>query len=113
MDAETRFAALVEKFAARPDVEVPSPSSPRRFGSTTLKVRGSIFAMLTNGHLVVKLPRERVDALIATGTGASFRSGKGSPMKEWVTVGADDEQVWSALAGEALDFVRGRSAATT
>ena len=111
MDAEERFASLVEKFADRPDVEVPSASSPRRFGSTTLKVRGSIFAMLTNGHLVVKLPRDRVDALIGDGTGAPFRSGKGSPMKEWVTVAADDEQTWSALAGEALGFVGARSAA--
>ena len=61
---------------------------------------------------MVKLPRNRVDALIGAGTGVSFRSGKGSPMKEWVTVAADDEPTWSALAGEALDFVRARSTGT-
>ncbi len=109
MDAEARFAALVEEFSSRPDVEVPGDSSPRRFGSDALKCRGSIFAMVTGGRLVVKLPRDRVDGLLADGTGAPFTAGKGRPMKEWVTVVADDEATWLALAREALSFVSSRS----
>ena len=104
MDAEARFAALVEHFAGRPGVEFPAESR-RRFGSDALKVNGSIFAMVTSGRLVVKLPRQRVDELLATGTGAPFDSGKGRPMKEWLTVTSDDDETWRALAGEALDFV--------
>ena len=107
MDAEARFAALVEHFAGRPGVEFPAESR-RRFGSDALKVNGSIFAMVTSGRLVVKLPRARVDALIAEGTGAPFDSGRGRPMKEWVAVIVDDDRTWLALAQEALAFVRSR-----
>ncbi len=108
MDAEERFAALAESFAGLPDVELPVGSGRRRFGSEALKVNGAIFAMLTNGHLVVKLPKERVVALIGDGTGAPFNSGKGTPMKEWVSVTVDDEETWLALAREALEFVASR-----
>jgi hypothetical protein len=108
--AEERFAALAEEFAGRPGVELPGASGTRGFGSQALKVDKSIFAMLTGGRLVVKLPRHRVEALIAEGTGAPFDSGKGRPMKEWLAVTADDDATWSSLAAEALDFVRSRSA---
>ncbi len=104
MDADTRFAALAEEFAGSPGVELPDPSR-RRFGSDALKVNGSIFAMVTGGQLVVKLPRQRVDALIADGTGAPFDAGKSRPMKEWVRVTIEDDQTWLSLAREALDFV--------
>ena len=110
MESEARFAALVQEFAACADVEVPGESSRRRFGSDALKVNGSIFAMLTGGRLVVKLPRDRVDALIGSGTGAPFENGKGRPMKEWLTVAHDDDETWSTLTREALDFVRSRRA---
>ncbi len=108
MSTEERFAALVAEFAGRPGVEVPGETGPRRFGSDALKVDGSIFAMVTGGRLVVKLPRDRVDALIASGTGRPFDSGRGRPMKEWLAVAGDDPGTWTALAGEALEFVRSR-----
>lgn len=108
MDAQERFAALAEKVAGAPGVELPAGSGRRAFGSEALKVDGAIFAMLTNGHLVVKLPRGRVEGLIAEGTGAPFGAGKGRPMKEWVSVTVDDDETWLALAREALDFVRSR-----
>lgn len=106
MNAEARFAALVEEFAGCPDVELPGKSGRRRFGSEALKVNGSIFAMFVGGQLVVKLPRDRVDALIGDRTGAAFAAGKGRPMKEWVTVAVVDEETWTNLAHEALVFVR-------
>lgn len=108
MDADERFATLIEAFAGVPGVELPGGSGRRAFGSETLKVDGAIFAMLTGGHLVVKLPRARVAGLIGDGTGAPFDAGKGTPMKEWLTVTGDDEATWRALACEALDFVRSR-----
>lgn len=109
MGIEERFATLVQEFAAEPDVDVPAESSPRRFGSDALKVNGSIFAMAIRGRLVVKLPRERVNALIGDGTGAPFENGNGHPMKEWLTLVDDDQQTWLTLTREAMNFVRSRS----
>ncbi len=108
MKPEERFAVLVRELAGAEGVEVPGDAGPRRFGSEALKVNGSIFAMLTGGHLVVKLPSDRVDALIGAGTGAPFASGRGRPMKEWLTVTLEDDETWLTLAAEALNFVRSR-----
>jgi TfoX/Sxy family transcriptional regulator of competence genes len=108
VDSDERFATVVRKLADHPGVEVPE-GTRRRFGSDALKVNGSIFAMVTGGSLVVKLPRHRVDALISDGTGAPFDAGKGRPMKEWVRVATDDQATWLALSREALDFVGRRA----
>ncbi|MGI8827166.1 MAG: hypothetical protein ACR2JC_16300 [Chloroflexota bacterium] len=104
VNPEERFAALVDALAAEPGVTAPGESGRREFGSSALKVNGSIFAMLTRGLLVVKLPRDRVNASIQDGIGDPFDAGKGTPMKEWLTV-AGDEDTWLTLAREALDFV--------
>src|SRR3712207_5557266 len=106
MSTQERFANLVEHFAGVAGVEPPG-TARRRFGSQAIKVNGSIFAMLVGGRLVVKLPRHRVAELIGSGTGSPFTSGKGRPMKEWVTVVTDDEKMWLRLAREALDYVGG------
>ena len=108
MEPTEHFAALVDAFAGRPGVAVPEESGRRSFGSSALKVNGSIFAMLTGGNLVVKLPRDRVDALIANGTGGPFDAGKGKPMKEWLTVLHGDDETWATLTEEALAFVGSR-----
>ncbi len=108
MEPGERFAALADEFAESPGVAVPDPSGRRVFGSDTLRINGSIFAMMSGGRLVVKLPRHRVDDLIARGGGGPFDGGKGKPMKEWLTVTTDDLETWLALAREALEFVRSR-----
>ena len=105
MDNDERFAALVDEFAGSPGVTGPDEPGGRRFGSSALKVNGSIFAMLVSGHLVVKLPQQRVGELIESGGGAPFDSGKGRPMKEWLTVVVEDFGSWLALAREAHEFV--------
>jgi hypothetical protein len=103
-NGDARFAALVQHFAGRPGVTPPEPGR-RRFGSAALTVDGSIFAMLQSGRLVVKLPRERVTALIGEGSGEPFGAGKGRPMREWVAIPEGDDASWRALAEEALAFV--------
>lgn len=106
---EERFDLLVDEFADEPGVTLPYETGGRGFGSSALKVNGSIFAMLTRDHLVVKLPRDRVTVLIGNGIGGPFDAGKGTPMKEWLTVLADDEDTWRTLAREALEFVARQS----
>lgn len=77
------------------------------FGSGALKVNGRIFAMMSSkGEFVVKLPKSRVDELVAAGKGVPFDPGRGKLMKEWLVVLAG-ESSWSALAREAYRFVKG------
>ena len=102
MDAAALFADLCAQYAGVTGVTGPE-GSRRRFGSETLKVNNRIFAMLVDGRLVVKLPRDRVAALVGDGAGEPFGAGKGRPMKEWVVV--VDGDAWPALAEEAFTFV--------
>jgi len=82
-------------------------SSKQGFGATALTANGKIFAMLSSkGQFVVKLPRERVDTLVAEGYGARFDPGRGRLMKEWFVPGAEMADSWLPLAKEALSFVR-------
>ena len=75
--------------------------------SLGLKVSGKIFAMLVRGDLVVKLPRERVAALVDAGLGEQFDPRRdGRLMKEWVVI-AGDEPPWVDVAREAHGFVGG------
>jgi TfoX/Sxy family transcriptional regulator of competence genes len=105
-DPEECFTALVEEFRGNPNVTPPeTPASQQRFGSSGLRIHGRIFAMLAHGRLVVKLPKSRVDALVASGDGERFDAGKGRPMKEWLSLDPSSEQDWSVLAREALAFV--------
>ena len=73
-----------------------------------LRVSGKIFAMLVRGELVVKLPKDRVDALVETGAARRFDAGKGRPMKEWASVPASASRRWKRLVEEARVFVGGR-----
>jgi len=71
-----------------------------------LHVSGKIFAMLAGGALVVKLPRQRVDALVAAGDGTRFDPRHdGRRMTEWLAVAPTSDQDWLPLAREALEFV--------
>ena len=104
---EERFAAIIEALVGNPNVTPPSSDalSKKRFGSQALKISNKIFAMLAGGRFVVKLPRQRVDALVASGDGERFDPGHGRPMKEWVVVGPSLQRDWLPLAREAMAFV--------
>ncbi|MDQ2754243.1 MAG: TfoX/Sxy family protein [Actinomycetota bacterium] len=103
---EELWDRLVEQYGDQAGVSRPGEVGRRGFGSSALKINGSIFAMLTRGQLVVKLERHRVAALIEEGVGLPFDANKGTPMKEWLTVAACDEPCWQALTAEALEFGR-------
>jgi len=102
---ETRFAALVEAFLDDP--YVTPPSEWKGFGASGLKVHQKIFAMLSSdGRFVVKLPRQRVDSLTASGDGQRFEPRhNGRPMKEWLALAPTSQVDWLTLAKEALEFV--------
>ena len=104
---EVRYATIVEALLGSQDVtqssEVTGPT--KRFGSSALKIDNKIFAMLVEGRLVVKLPRRRVDALVASGDGDRFDPGHGRLMKEWLALKPTSEEAWLPLAREAMDFV--------
>ena len=99
LSADPRLAPIVREFEKR-----AGAGAPRKFGSNGLKVNGKLFALFTQGTLVVKLPRDRVAALVAQGVGAPFDPGHGRLMKEWLTV-VNLRASWSDLTKEALDFV--------
>jgi TfoX/Sxy family transcriptional regulator of competence genes len=99
-DSDELFQAVAE--AVEHD---PAVSTGRMFGSSGLKVGGKIFAMMVKGQLVVKLPKHRVEELIADGSGSAFDPGHGRVMKEWVTVEPGDASRWIRLAQEARAFV--------
>ena len=105
---EERFATIVEELLSNPDVTPPSdgPQSKKAFGSSGLRIHNKIFAMLVRGKLVVKLPRPRVDALIASGDGERFDPRHdGRLMKEWVSLVPTSKVEWLPLAREAMEFV--------
>lgn len=76
------------------------------FGAGALKVNGKIFAMRSSkAAFVVKLPRARVDELVAAGLGTRFNTGKGKLMKEWFVPAGSTAPALKKLAREALDYV--------
>jgi hypothetical protein len=97
---------LFEGIAARLLTD-PAISRGTGFGSTPgLRVGGKIFAMLVRGDLVVKLPRQRVDELVAAGAAERFDPRHdGRLMKEWAVVTPRHAADWDGLADEALAFV--------
>ena len=104
MTPEDRFDELVAELSAVDGVS--PPAGGRRFGAQALRRDGRIVAMLANGCLVVKLPRGRVDELVAAGEGVRFDANKGTPMKEWFVLAAESPRSWSELTGEALAYAR-------
>jgi hypothetical protein len=105
-DGERSFARVTAAFA-----DDPSVVRKRMFSSdNVLSVRGKIFAMLVRGALVVKLPRARAEALVASGKGQPFDPGHGRLMKEWVAV-PSGASPWVPLAREAHAFVSAAPAA--
>ena len=98
-----KYSEVAQAFARRTDVSV---RDEKGFGSGALKVNGKIFAMSSlKGEFVVKLPKTRIDELLASGMGKRFEPRPGRVMKEWL-VPADEGVDWIELAKEACDFVK-------
>jgi hypothetical protein len=85
---------------------VTPPRGGGGFGRSALKFENKIFAMFVRGRLVLKLPAERVDSLVAAGDGVRFDANKGTPMREWFSLDPASKREWLPLAHEALDHAR-------
>lgn len=107
-DARRLFDELAERLLSDPRVEEGTG-----FGRMPgLRTGNRIFAMLCRGELVVKLPRERVDELVAAGAAARFDARRdGRPMKEWASVPPEHAANWGPIAHEALHFVSASASA--
>jgi hypothetical protein len=95
------FALVVAAFAKEPGVHCGQMFSSK----SVLSVNGKIFAMLTRGKFVAKLPRQRVEEMVSAGKGEPFDPGHGRLMKEWISMSAGKAE-WVELAREACEFVR-------
>jgi len=102
--SQQRFEDLVDELVGTEGVTPPRGGGG--FGRSALRFRGKIFAMHVRGALVVKLPAERVDALVRDGEGVHFDANKGTPMREWLSLDPGSSLPWLPLATEALDFAR-------
>jgi hypothetical protein len=108
VDAQARFDALVKELTGLPGVQPPGEEGGRRFDADTLRLDGSIIAMLVDGALVLKLPGDRVADLVESGRGTPWDGGQGRRMRQWVVIVDDDLVRTLALGFEALDFARAR-----
>lgn len=75
-------------------------------GFKCLRSDGAFFATLDHrsGALIVKLPAQRVQALIAEGIGEPFAPA-GRVFKEWVSISTFGRSLWTRLLIEARTFV--------
>jgi hypothetical protein len=101
-NVEESFAAVVTTLGKQAGVTMGG----KGFGSSGLKYRGKLFAMISSKQqFVAKLSRERVDELVRLGQGERFDPGHGRLMKEWIAM-AGHETTWIDLAREAYQHVR-------
>lgn len=98
--SDRALGPVVRAFEARKE-----EAGGRKFGSNGLKVNGKLFALFTQGTLVVKLPRDRVEELVAENVGVGFDPGHGRVMKEWLTVTSAKAE-WGRMVREAYAFVK-------
>lgn len=96
---EKLFTKLVS-FYATPLTEYPVERA-MLFGFDCLRINGKVFAKLHNGRLVLKLPANRITALVDSGQ-ASFYGRPGRLMKEWGVISTSKDII--ALAEEARVF---------
>src|SRR5713101_6529968 len=99
------FWELIEELrAADPRVEEGTI-----MGGRCARVAGEFLALVDfkDSGMVVKLPRDRVDKLIAQGTGRPFAPA-GKVFREWVSIPQRDRRRWRSLLREGVAFVAPR-----
>lgn len=85
----------------------PAIGRSTMMGYPCVRLAGKIVAVYDRKSrcLVLKLPGERVGALVAVGTGVPFAP-SGKVFREWVSIPVIDRDLWSTLLADAVDFAR-------
>lgn len=75
-------------------------------GGPCVRVAGEFLGLVDykGSGLVVKLPRARVEQLVATGIGRPFAPA-GKVFREWISVPVPDKDEWEGLLREGIKFV--------
>ncbi len=107
VSGEELFWELVEPLYADPAVQRST-----MMGLPCVRLHGRFFASLDrrSGALLVKLPAQRVAALIAAGHGQAFAPA-GRVFREWVALPRPDRRRWRGLLTEARDHAAGTGSA--
>lgn len=90
------YAKLREHF-----VQVDGVTVNEGRGAQGMKRGAKMFAMFYKGDLVLSLPPQRVEELIAAGRALPFDPGTGKPMKNRVLVPVSKKRSWLKLCEEA------------
>lgn len=98
------YNKIAEMLSRQPGVEISTMMK-----TPCLRYEGDFVAMMFDQEdsLIVKLSADRVDALIAAGTGQEFNFTK-KRFKEWVLIPRRLEDQFEAFILEALDYVKSR-----
>lgn len=85
----------------------PLVSRSTMMGYPCLRHQGRFFGSYSTRDeaLVVKLPRERVAEVVASGSGEPFAPA-GKVFREWVLLPTPDRAFWRSMLEEAVDFAR-------
>lgn len=94
---ERRAAKLLER--------LPGGEVTWKFHNASFSVGGKVFGFTRGTQVVCKLPRVRVEEIVAEGMGEALVMGKRT-MKEWVVVEPTDDAEELVLLREAMEFVR-------
>jgi hypothetical protein len=103
-DREALFGQLAD-LLSRDDRRVTRSSM---MGFPFLRLGDKFFACVepATGDLIVKLPAERVNELVRTGSGRPFAP-NGRVFKEWVACPVAARELWIDLLNEAQRYVDG------
>lgn len=97
---QIEFEGLREAWSDRPEFEKGT-----MMGFPCMRRKGNFFASLEKdtGNLILKLPKDQVDAMVASGEGQAFAP-SGRTFKEWVAISAEDFERWEPLLERAWVF---------
>lgn len=78
------------------------------FGKASLKYKGKAFASFQNNAMIFRLGKDFIAPLkIEFPNSENWDpSGKGRPMKDWLSVPSEYHNSWNSLALQALDFLK-------
>jgi hypothetical protein len=84
----------------------PGITTSTMMGYPCLRQNGTFFACVerTTGHLIVKLPADRVQELVQSRRAAPFAP-NGRTFREWAAFSRPNRKEWTAMLDEARRFV--------